>query len=75
MRQISTVLHGLVGATLLLTASPRIAVATLPERVSDGLMALYLLDERSGTVVHDLSGFGTPLDLAIIPGHLGRKLG
>ena len=34
-------------------------------RVSDGLVALYELEEGSGTTIQDSSGFGSPLDLTI----------
>jgi hypothetical protein len=34
-------------------------------RVDDGLVALYRLDERTGSVLFDASGHGTPLDLVI----------
>lgn len=34
-------------------------------RASAGLVALYHFEEGSGTVVHDTSGFGAPLDLSI----------
>ncbi|MCH8042337.1 MAG: lamin tail domain-containing protein [Planctomycetes bacterium] len=34
-------------------------------RVGDGLVVLYELEENSGDVVHDTSGFGTPFDLSI----------
>ncbi len=34
-------------------------------RVVDGLIVLYEFEETSGPVVHDTSGFGTPLDLEI----------
>ena len=34
-------------------------------RVTDGLQALYIFDEGSGTTVRDRSGVGAPLDLTI----------
>lgn len=34
-------------------------------RVLDGLIARYDLEEGAGSVVHDVSGFGEPLDLTI----------
>jgi hypothetical protein len=37
-------------------------------RVADGLQALYTFDEGSGIKVHDTSGVGEPLDLAIDSG-------
>ncbi len=36
------------------------------ERVTDGLVLLYDFNEASGTIVHDVSGVGTPLDLVIL---------
>jgi uncharacterized repeat protein (TIGR01451 family) len=47
-------------------------------RVGEGLLALYTFNEGSGTVTHDVSGVGTPLDLNVgdplavqwSPGHL-----
>jgi hypothetical protein len=47
-------------------------------RVGEGLLALYTFNEGSGTVAHDVSGVGTPLDLNVgdplavqwSPGHL-----
>ncbi len=53
--------------TVLLLAAPATVNAG---RVTDGLIALYHLDEGSGTTLHDDSGFGEPLDLAIPQGHL-----
>lgn len=41
------------------------AVAAEPQRVRNGLQALYAFDEASGDVVHDQSGVGRPLDLKI----------
>ncbi|MCA9708170.1 MAG: LamG domain-containing protein [Myxococcales bacterium] len=35
------------------------------ERVTEGLLALYLFDEGEGTTVHDVSGVGSALDLTI----------
>ncbi len=40
-------------------------IATLDGRVIDGQIALYDFSEKSGDVVHDMSGFGEPLDLTI----------
>jgi hypothetical protein len=40
------------------------------ERITDGLVALYCLDEGSGTSVRDTSSFGTPTNLTIPQGHL-----
>jgi hypothetical protein len=37
-------------------------------RVADGLQALYTFDEGSGIKVHDTSGVGEPLDLAVDSG-------
>lgn len=34
-------------------------------RTTDSLIALYLFDAGSGTIISDVSGFGTPLDLTI----------
>jgi hypothetical protein len=59
------------GATLDVTAgqnvlaSPDLPFAVRPNRVQDSVKALYLFDEMSGTVVHDVSGIGTPMDLTI----------
>lgn len=36
-----------------------------PERVTDGLIALYDFDAASGTIIADSSGFGVPLDLTL----------
>lgn len=36
-----------------------------PTRVTDGLVALYTFDEGSGTLVNDVSGVGSPLNLTI----------
>ena len=33
------------------------------KRVQEGLQVLYTFEEGQGTVVHDTSGVGTPLDL------------
>ena len=34
-------------------------------RIDDGLVSLWGFEEGSGTVVHDISGVGTPMDLTI----------
>jgi len=34
-------------------------------RTTDSLIALYLFDSGSGTIISDVSGFGSPLDLSI----------
>ena len=34
-------------------------------RVTDGLVVLYTFDEGEGEVIHDVSGIGEPLDLAV----------
>lgn len=58
-------------STPLPVASPTPTVAPLPTsvpgsgRVSLNLQALYTFEEGAGTVVHDVSGVGAPLDLAI----------
>jgi glucose/arabinose dehydrogenase len=41
-------------------------VASVHPRVSHGLVVLYGFHEGAGEIVHDLSGSGTPLDLAIL---------
>ncbi|HVR35247.1 MAG TPA: PA14 domain-containing protein, partial [Methylomirabilota bacterium] len=38
---------------------------TRPARVIDGLQALYTFQEKSGTVINDVSGVGLPLNLNI----------
>ena len=53
---------GLAGGQL---APGAFAAFELSSRVDDGLVVLYELDEGAGTVVHDVSGVGAPLDLAI----------
>lgn len=35
------------------------------QRVSDGLLVLYRFDEGAGTIAHDSSGMGSPLDLTL----------
>jgi|GEM_PF-426534 len=41
------------------------------DRVEDGLIAFYPFLEGSGSIVHDLSGYGAPLDLTIAdPGNV-----
>ncbi|MCK5804646.1 MAG: FecR domain-containing protein [Lentisphaeria bacterium] len=42
-----------------------LVAAPLPPRVADGLVALYGFHESAGTVVHDMSAVGQPLDLQI----------
>jgi hypothetical protein len=44
------------------------------QRVTDGLVALWDFDLGSGTVVHDVSGVGEPVDVNIVRGHLGDQL-
>jgi VCBS repeat-containing protein len=51
-----------VGGTA--TATVNVTVQA-PPRVSTDLQVLYPFSEGSGTVVHDTSGVGTPLDLTI----------
>jgi hypothetical protein len=36
-----------------------------PERVTEGLQLLYTFDEAGGTMVHDRSGVGVPVDLVV----------
>lgn len=38
---------------------------TAPQRVTDQLVLLYDFEEAAGATVHDLSGYGTPLNLTI----------
>lgn len=46
--------------------SDEVNVEVLPSpRVTEGLQALYLFDEGSGNIVHDVSGAGAPLDLRL----------
>jgi len=40
-------------------------------RVTNGLIALYMFQETSGSTVHDVSGVSSPLDLTIQPGDGG----
>ena len=40
-------------------------VSTGPDRVTDGLLALYEFNENSGNIVTDTSGSGTPMNLTI----------
>ena len=52
-----------------LTASDEVVVtveaAPYDPRVTDGLQVLYNFAEGEGSVVHDVSGVGTPIDLTI----------
>lgn len=43
------------------------ATLTVSGRVTDGLQVLYTFDEGEGTMVYDVSGVGSPLDLFIQP--------
>ena len=43
----------------------RVEPASSTRRVSGGLVALYDFREGAGATVHDVSGFGSPLDLSI----------
>ncbi len=46
--------------------SAEVNVEVLPSpRVTEGLQALYLFDEGSGGVIHDVAGAGAPLDLRL----------
>ncbi|MCG3154872.1 MAG: hypothetical protein DKINENOH_01468 [bacterium] len=46
--------------------SDEVHVEVLPSpRVTEGLQALYLFDEGSGNVIHDVAGAGAPLDLTM----------
>lgn len=48
------------------TCSSIVTVTSTPgSRVGNGLIAYYTFTETSGNVVHDFSGFGSPLDLTI----------
>ena len=48
------------------TTNPaELAVASPDERVTTGTVAVYNFDEGSGTVINDVSGNGTPLNLDI----------
>ena len=42
-----------------------VTVAEISNRVSAGLQALYTFQENGGTMVHDVSGVGTALDLQV----------
>ena len=48
--------------TLVITVE---AVSTGPDRVTDGLLALYEFNENGGSTVADTSGAGTPMNLTI----------
>jgi lysophospholipase L1-like esterase len=51
-------------------------LSLVPSRVGDDLVALYTFEEGSGSVVHDVSGFGAPLDLTVgDPGHVSWVAG
>ena len=65
-----------------LAAGSRVAVRYVPSRrATDGLLALYTLEEGSGAVVRDTAGSGKPLDLRIgdpaaakwVPGGIGIR--
>jgi hypothetical protein len=43
-------------------------------RITDGLVALYCLDEGSEQTIHDSSGFSVPLDLRIPTGQLNNSV-
>ncbi len=46
------------------------------DRVTDGLIALYEFEDGDGALVHDTSGYGAPMDLAIeSPAHTSRVAG
>ncbi len=57
-------LVAILAAALFAGGLPRIgAQESSTRRITDGLQVLYTFDEGSGTVVHDVSGVGQPLDL------------
>jgi hypothetical protein len=51
------------GQFAIASSNEPLAAKPLPERITDGLIALYRFSEGQGTTVHDQSGFGVPLDL------------
>ena len=51
--------------TLLLIAGLHPAISVAEERVGGGLLVLYDFNEGEGRTIHDRSGVGKPLDLAI----------
>ena len=54
-----------VGAGQTSVVAPWAPPASRSIPLAEGLLALYLFNEGSGTVVHDVSGLGTPMDLTI----------
>ena len=56
---------GPTGVTLTPTPTPTLTPWPVGTRVAYGLVALYELEEGSGTAVNDTSGVGTPLNLTV----------
>jgi hypothetical protein len=57
---------GLTATTQGLEGSTDDSTGAAEGRVTEGLVVLYRLDEGSGIVVHDTSGFEAPLDLELV---------
>jgi hypothetical protein len=61
------------GFSLMVISSLFLSSNVEAARITDGLVALYDLNEGSGTTLHDTSGFGAPLNLTAIAGHAGTR--